>query len=100
MKYSYFIPVVPFLFFEMIHSFIGKFFICEKMRGIVKSLSGLLQKLPFINRRHIEPNSIIRVPCDNVCDSAEQMIIPGYMDHDPMQNPVSRVPTKWLHCHT
>jgi len=103
MKYFFFIPLFPFLYLEMITPFIRKCLLCDKIRGIVKSLSGLLQKmqmLPTFDNKHIEPNSIIQLPCEpplssnanitTVCDPNcnIQMILPGYMEHDPKQNPL------------
>ena len=100
MKYSHFIP---FLYLEMIWPFIHNCLICDKIRRIVKSLSGLLQKIQTpatFDNKYIEPNSIIQLSCDsmggiehspnktNVCETncKIQIILPGYMEHDPKQN--------------
>jgi len=90
------------LFFKIINSFkpfITKYFFsentCNKARGIIKSLSGLLEHIPYINSKpFVNPVSIIESDekCGLSSDSDSELeskkckvkiIIPGYMDHEP-----------------
>ncbi len=88
------------LFFKIIDSFkpfITKYFFSYKTKtnNIIKSLSGLLQNIPYINsinsikNNFIEnPNTIIETESHIDCylnteKCKIKMIIPGYMEHDP-----------------
>jgi len=54
--------------------------ISYKTNGLIKSLSGLLEKIPYIKVQDTNPVSIIESQCDlEKCE----YIIPGYMEHDP-----------------
>jgi len=83
MKYIY--VYISALFVKIINAFtpiIRKYFNpCNN--NIVKSLSGLLQNLPYINDKllgHKEKDK----GCDLHLEKCKDItIIPGYMDHDP-----------------
>ena len=69
MKSILFIYISAFIF-----NIINKF--SYRSKKMIKSLSGLLQKIPFIKNKFAEnPNSIIE-------SNLEDFIIPGYMEHE------------------
>ena len=83
-------------FFEFVNAFtpyITKYVFfsentCNKAVGIMKSLSGILQNIPYINNKPVY-NPISIVKSEKECDfdtkkcEVKMMIIPGYMDYDP-----------------
>lgn len=83
MKYLFF--YISVLFFKIINTFtpfITKYFFSYKSNTIVKTLSGLLQNIAYINNTIFtkHPNSIIETQCNlEKCN----IMIPGYMDHEP-----------------
>jgi len=79
MKYIYFYISAIFLkildFVDSFIPFIEKY-IPQNTRDIVKSLSGLLQNInPYSNN--------IKKPTDKICDIQSEIIIPGFMEHNP-----------------
>ena len=89
MKYIYF--YIYLLFLKIIDAFkpiMTKYnYLENKTRNIIKSLSGLLQILPFINKkRFYNPVSIIetQTDCDiNLNNCTKNIIVAGYIEHDP-----------------
>ena len=89
MKHVYF--YISLLFFKIIDAFkpfITKYVSEKTSQRIIKSLSGLLQHIPYINNKFLDyPISVIETEkpdCDvtsNICKI--NIIIPGYMEHDP-----------------
>jgi hypothetical protein len=81
------------LFYDVINSFSPFFYrtnnIIKSLSGLLQKIpSGLLQKIPYMNFFENNPNSIIETECDLECDigcdlEKCEMIIPGYMEHDP-----------------
>jgi hypothetical protein len=79
------------LFFKVIESFkpfIKNSFFTRKTNEIIKTFSGLLLHIPYINNKFSEkPVTVIETEKNN-CDVKTEnckikMIIPGYMEHDP-----------------
>uniref|UniRef100_A0A6C0AR81 Uncharacterized protein n=1 Tax=viral metagenome TaxID=1070528 RepID=A0A6C0AR81_9ZZZZ len=89
MKHVYF--YISLLFFKIIDAFkpfITKYISEKTTQRIIKSLSGLLQRIPYINNRVLgNPISVIEMDksdCDMNSQSCKiKMIVPGYMEHDP-----------------
>jgi hypothetical protein len=89
MKYVYF--YISLLFFKIIDAFkpfITKYVSERTRERIIKSLSGLLQHIPYINNKVLgNPVSVIEMEKPD-CDINSQtckikMIVPGYIEHDP-----------------
>ena len=89
MKHVYF--YISLLFLKIIDAFkpfITKYVSEKTSQRIIKSLSGLLQHIPYINNKLLDyPVSVIETEKPN-CDINSQickikMIVPGYMEHDP-----------------
>lgn len=89
MKHVYF--YISLLFFKIIDAFkpfITKYVSEKTTQRIIKSLSGLLQHIPYINNKVlVNPVSVIEMEKPD-CDINSQtckikMIVPGYMEHDP-----------------
>jgi hypothetical protein len=89
MKYVYF--YISLLFCKIIDAFkpfISKYISERTSERIIKSLSGFLQNIPYINNKVIDnPVSVIEIEKPD-CDINSQtckinMIVPGYMEHDP-----------------
>jgi len=109
MKKICFYPYI--LFLKIINAFkpfISKYVFFYKPTGIIKSLSGLLQNISCINNyimnnnnKFIEnPNSIIETESHTDCGlNTEkckiQMILPGYMEHDPKNPLLKNGPKKY-----
>jgi hypothetical protein len=89
MKNVYF--YISLLFFKIIDAFkpfITKYVSEKTSQCIIKSLSGLLQHIPYINNKVLgNPVSVIEMEkpdCDINSQSCKiKMIVPGYMEHDP-----------------
>jgi len=77
------------LFVKIINAFapiITKYFKPYKNNSIVKSLSGLLQNIPYINKVLENTNSITEKDknCDLHLEKCKDItIVTGYMEHDP-----------------
>ena len=89
MKHVYF--YISVLFFKIIDAFkpfITKYVSERTSERIIKSLSGLLERIPYINNKLLyNPVSVIETEKPD-CDVNSQickikMIVPGYMEHDP-----------------
>jgi hypothetical protein len=90
MKHVYF--YISLLFFKIINAlrpFITKYVCSERTsERIIKSISGLLEHIPYINNTLLDnPVSVIEIEkpeCDVTSQSCKiKMIVPGYMEHDP-----------------
>jgi hypothetical protein len=89
MKYVYF--YISLLFLKIIDAFkpfISKYISERTSERIIKSLSGLLQNIPYINNKLlVNPISVIETEkpdCDVTSESCKiNIIVPGYMEHDP-----------------
>ena len=89
MKHVYF--YISLLFLKIIDAFkpfITKYVSERTTKRIIKSLSGLLQNIPYINNKLLgNPVSVIEMEkpeCDVNSQSCKiKMIVPGYMEHDP-----------------
>ena len=93
MKYIYFYISVFFLkileFVDSFKPFIEKY-MPTKTRDIVKTLSGLLQNIPYIKSYNSFSNyKFLGSSTEQVCDLqtgiCREIIVPGYMDHDPKE---------------
>jgi len=89
MKYVYF--YISLLFCKIIDAFkpfISKYISERTSERIIKSLSGFLQNIPYINNKVIDnPVSVIEIE-KSECDATSEIckiniIVPGYMEHDP-----------------
>ena len=91
MKYVYF--YISLLFFKIIDAFkpfISKYISERTSERIIKSLSGLLQNIPYINNKVlVNPISVIKTEkpdCDVTSEICKiNIIMPGYMEHDPKE---------------
>lgn len=88
MKYIFF--YISACFFKIIESFkpFIKKYVPFKTREIVKTLSGLIQNIPYIKSYNsFNNNKFLGSSSEEVCDLQTQIckeiVIPGYMDHDP-----------------
>jgi hypothetical protein len=89
MKHVYF--YISLLFLKIIDAFkpfITKYVSEKTTQRIIKSLSGLLEHIPYINNKFVvNPVSVIEMEkpdCDINSQSCKiTMIVPGYMEHDP-----------------
>jgi len=96
MKYIYI--YISALFLKIINSFtpiITKYF--NPCNNIVKSLSGLLQNIPYINNKFLATNSIKEKDknCDLHLEKCKEItILPGYMEHDPKAEAFRKVKRK------
>jgi hypothetical protein len=91
MKYLFVYTYI--LFYKIIDAFkpfIHNCFLTRKTNEIIKTFSGLLLQIPYINNKFSEkPVSVIEIEKEN-CDVKTQdckikMIIAGYMQHDPKE---------------
>jgi hypothetical protein len=91
MKYIYFYISVFFIkIIELVDSFkpfIEKY-MPTKTRDIVKTLSGLLQNIPYIKSYNSFSNykflgSSTEQVCDLQTEICKEISVPGYMEHDP-----------------
>ncbi len=89
MKYVYFyISLLICKIIDAFKPFISKYISERTSERIIKSLSGLLQNIPYINNTVLDnPVSVIEIEkpeCDATSQSCKiNMIVPGYMEHDP-----------------
>lgn len=89
MKYVYFyISLLIYKIIDAFKPFISKYISERTSERIIKSLSGLLQNILYINNTHLEnPVSVIEMEkpdCDVNTESCKiKIIVPGYMEHDP-----------------
>lgn len=91
MKYIFFYISVFFIkIIELVESFkpLIEKYVPSKTRDIVKTLSGLLQNIPYIKSYNsFNNNKFLGSSSEEVCDLQTQIckeiVIPGYMEHDP-----------------
>ena len=89
MKYVYFYISLLFLkFIDAFKPFISKYISERTSERIIKSLSGLLQNILYINNTHLDNQvSVIEMEkpdCDVNTESCKiKIIVPGYIEHDP-----------------
>lgn len=79
---TFFLLILLTDYINSFRSFIIPFIIniSYKTNGLIKSLSGIIEKIPYIKIQNTNPVSIIDTTCDlEKCE----LIIPGYMEHDP-----------------
>jgi hypothetical protein len=97
MKYIYF--YISALIIKIVNSlkpFIEKY-IPSRTPNIIKTLSGLLQNIPYINP-YTTPND--KPICDSIqiCDveteTCKEILIPGFMEHDPKAEALSQFKRK------
>jgi len=101
MKYIYF--YISALIIKIVNSlkpFIEKY-IPSRTPNIIKTLSGLLQNIPYINpyiNPYTTPND--KPICDSIqiCDveteTCKEILIPGFMEHDPKAEALSQFKRK------
>lgn len=89
MKYVYFyISLLIYKIIDAFKPFISKYISERTSERIIKSLSGLLQNIPYINNKFLEnPVSVIKMEkpdCDVTSEICKiNMIVPGYIEHEP-----------------
>ena len=82
MKYlSFYIYFVYCKIIDAFTPFFQKYIYLHKKYDIIKTLSGLLQHIPYVNKQ-------VSIETDKVCQPNLEkckinMLITGYMDHDP-----------------
>ena len=88
MKYVYFyISLLICKIIDAFKPFISKYISERTSERIIKSLSGLLQNIPYINNKFLDnPISVIKMEkpdCDVTAEICKiNVIVPGYMEHD------------------
>jgi len=87
MKYlSFYIYFVYYKIIDAFTPFLQKYIFLHKKYDIIKTLSGLLQHIPYINN----PVSIVEIETDKCSDPnldkcKINMLITGYMEHNPKE---------------